>query len=182
MSWNPDLARDALRLAAEGHGAQTFPGTDLPYLLHVSQVAMEVMAVLAQRRVSDPDLAVLCAILHDSVEDSAGRVTLEGIEARFGRPVRDGVDALTKRAAVGGKPARMADSLRRIQAQPQEVWMVKLADRITNLQPPPAHWDRLKIARYQEEARSIHAALGDACPILGRRLAAAIEAYGAPGS
>lgn len=50
------------------------------------------------------------------------------------------------------KKLQMQDSLRRIKSQPREVWMVKMADRITNLQPPPGHWSeekdssRLKLA------------------------------------
>ena len=32
-----------------------------------------------------------------------------------------------------------------MKTQPIEVWMVKLADRITNLLPPPAHWNEEKI-------------------------------------
>jgi len=39
---------------------------------------------------------------------------------------------------------QMQDSLDRILQLPKEVWAVKLADRITNLQPPPAYWDAEK--------------------------------------
>jgi len=46
----------------------------------------------------------------------------------------------------------MPDSLRRIQTQPPEVWVVKMADRITNLQPPPVSWSRDKIAAYRAQA------------------------------
>jgi GTP diphosphokinase / guanosine-3',5'-bis(diphosphate) 3'-diphosphatase len=72
----------------------------------------------------------------------------------------------------------MADSLRRIKLQPREVWLVKLADRIVNLQPPPEHWQADKIAAYRAEARVILAALGEASPLLAARLAEKIEAYG----
>jgi (p)ppGpp synthase/HD superfamily hydrolase len=71
----------------------------------------------------------------------------------------------------------MADSLRRIRLQPKAVWMVKLADRITNLQPPPAYWTKEKAARYRDEAVQIHAALKDADEALAARLMARIEAY-----
>lgn len=36
---------------------------------------------------------------------------------------------------------QMEDSLRHIRLRPKEIWAIKLADRITNLQPPPSHWD-----------------------------------------
>jgi len=47
-----------------------------------------------------------------------------------------GVSALSKDEAVP-KEKELEDSLHRIREQPAEILMVKLADRITNLQPPP---------------------------------------------
>jgi (p)ppGpp synthase/HD superfamily hydrolase len=55
--------------------------------------------------------------------------------------------------------------------------MVKLADRITNLQPPPRHWDRAKIRHYRDEAIEIHTRLHAASPFLAARLAEKIENY-----
>ena len=75
------------------------------------------------------------------------------------------------------KPAQIADSLRRIREQPHAVWAVKLADRITNLAPPPNKWDRAKCERYQLEAQLILDTLGAGCPPLADRLRARIEAY-----
>ncbi|MEZ4637992.1 MAG: hypothetical protein R2856_24035 [Caldilineaceae bacterium] len=72
----------------------------------------------------------------------------------------------------------MTDSLHRIQQQPHEVWLVKLADRIVNLQPPPPHWHAAKIAAYREEARTILAVLGPADAYLAQRLAEKIKIYG----
>jgi (p)ppGpp synthase/HD superfamily hydrolase len=171
----PHELREAWRLAAERHQAQTFPGTQLPYLLHIAQVVGEVGLALAQRREDvDARLALLCAVLHDTLEDTA--TTRDELAARFGEAVAAGVDALTKRDAAT-KAEKMHDSLQRILAQPVEVAMVKLADRITNLQPPPAHWSREKILAYAEEARVILQSLGDRCPILGPRLAQALDDY-----
>lgn len=56
--------------------------------------------------------------------------------------------------------------------------MVKLADRITNLQPPPPHWTEVRIARYRDEAIEIHRALGEASEVLSSRLLLKIEEYG----
>ncbi len=39
--------------------------------------------------------------------------------------------------------------------------MVKLADRITNLQPPPGHWGAEKVESNQEEGRDILKELGE---------------------
>jgi (p)ppGpp synthase/HD superfamily hydrolase len=55
--------------------------------------------------------------------------------------------------------------------------MVKLADRITNLAPPPSSWTREKCARYRDEAILIADALGAASPALDARLRARIASY-----
>jgi len=149
----------AWRFAAEAHRGQTVPGTDLPYLVHVGAVAMEVLAAHAQEPVPDPALALQCALLHDTVEDCG--VALVELERRFGAAVAGGVAALSKRKDLP-KPEAMADSLARIARQPREIWAVKLADRITNLQPPPGRWTTQKRVAYREEARVILAALGPA--------------------
>jgi len=176
----------ALRFAAERHAGQRVPGTELPYLVHVTSVTAEVIAALPGSGL-DGDLAVTCALLHDTVEDTADGADAKHqlaaqIASRFGPAVRDGVLALSKRdvAADGTaipKVQRMADSLQRIRAQPHAVWAVKLADRITNLAPPPSHWTRDKCAAYQAEARDILDALGAGCAALAERLRARIEAY-----
>lgn len=56
---------------------------------------------------------------------------------------------------------------------------MKLADRITNLAPPPVGWTREKCAAYRDEAAEIVAALGQASAMLAARLRARIEAYAA---
>lgn len=174
--FTPDRYVAALRFAAVRHAAQRVPDSDLPYLVHLTSVAAEVIAALATTRVADPDLAVQCALLHDCIEDTP--TTRAEVAAAFGEPVAAGVQALTKDAALA-KPDAMRDSLRRIRAQPPEIWLVKLGDRITNLAPPPASWTRDKCARYQAEAVTIADALGSASPILDARLRARIAAYAA---
>ena len=99
MVWSPDAYADALRFAAERHLTQKVPGTELPYICHVTAVAAEVMNALARERFADPDLAVQCALLHDTIEDTA--TTAEEVIARFGSRVADGVRALSKDPAVG---------------------------------------------------------------------------------
>jgi len=172
--WSPERYLSAWNYAAARHGSQKVPGTELPYLAHIGAVAMEVMTALAQgSRVDDPDLAVQCALLHDVIEDTPA--TYAEVAARFGVAVADGVLALTKDKTLPSKAEQMADSLACIRRQPREVWMVKLADRITNLQPPPAHWDDAKIAAYRAEARTILDALGGADGWLAARLQGKIE-------
>jgi len=174
--WSPDLYLDAFRFAAERHAGQLVPGSALPYIVHIASVAAEVMGALAREVVARPDLAVACAVLHDTLEDTA--TTSEEIAARFGGDVAAGVRALSKDAALP-KQQRMADSLARIRAQPREVWLVKLADRIVNLGPPPGDWATEKRRAYQAEARDILSALAEASPYLAGRIDARIAAYSA---
>jgi (p)ppGpp synthase/HD superfamily hydrolase len=135
---------------------------------------METLAALHIERERDGNLALQCALLHDTIEDTA--TTYEQVRDAFGAKVADGVLALTKDGALE-KSLQMADSLRRIREQPHEVWMVKLSDRITNLQKPPHFWKPEKIARYRQEARQIYDALREASPFLAARLAQKIERY-----
>lgn len=173
--WNPDLLIKAWRFAASAHQGQQVPSTELPYLTHLGQVAMELMRVMAVEPVAQPDLPIICAVLHDVIEDTP--VTYGQVLEEFGEAIAQGVQALTKNEALPSKDEQMDDSLARIQQQPQEVWMVKLADRISNLGPPPSHWTQEKINRYRQEALKIHRALGAASLLLSNRLLKRIEAY-----
>ena len=174
LSWRQDEYIRAHRFAAEAHNDQKFPGTDLPYLVHINLVAMEVIAALQAEPEHDGDLAIKCALLHDVLEDT--KVSYEEMRAEFGLEVADGVRALGKNPALE-KSLKMADSLDRIRQQPGEVWMVKMADRITNLLPPPKTWDREKIREYKEESIEIYNKLKEASQFLAARLEAKIEAY-----
>lgn len=166
---------EAYRFAAEAHHGQTVPDSGIPYLMHLSLVSMEVIASFSAEPEADAVLAVQCALLHDVIEDTA--TTFEQVSETFGRTVAEGVLALTKDERLPGKQARMEDSLRRIREQSREVWRVKLADRITNLQPPPSYWTLEKKERYRAEAVTILDALGEASPFLADRLRNKIAAY-----
>jgi (p)ppGpp synthase/HD superfamily hydrolase len=169
----PDRYVAALRFAAERHHDQLVPGTQFPYLVHLVSVAAEVIASLPTPGV-EADLAVACALLHDTIEDTA--TTRDEIAARFGEAVAAGVAALSKNAALP-KAEQMADSLRRIREQPAAVWAVKLADRITNLGPPPEHWSVDKRTKYLEEAHQIADALGTASQPLDARIRQRMRDY-----
>lgn len=164
----------AWRFAATSHNNQKFSGTDLPYLTHIGMVVMEVLSAHAQIPIDDISLAVQCAILHDTMEDQGVlHTTLVGL---FNLHVAEGVAALTKKSTLPSHDA-LIDSIERIQLQPKAVWCVKLADRISNLQPPPGHWSPEKIKKYAIEAREILNALGDANTILATRLEEKIARY-----
>lgn len=172
--YSPDRYVEAMRFAAVKHNAQKEPGHDLPYLVHVVSVAAEVIAALPTTKLANPDLAVLCALLHDTVEDTA--TPLDEVAAKFGADVAAGVAALTKNDKLD-KVDQMADSLRRIREQPPEIAVVKLADRITNLSEPPHYWPKEKRTKYRLEAITIADALGYASATLDARIRDRIEAY-----
>lgn len=173
MAFSQDQYVKALHFAARAHGEQKTP-MGMPYVVHVSSVAMEVIAALQAETGHDEDLAVSAALLHDLVEDTATK--LDQIESAFGQRVAAGVAALSKDPALD-KPAAMNDSLTRILRQPPEIAIVKLGDRITNLAPPPPHWNAAKIAAYREEGQLILDTLGAASPFLSVRLADRIRTY-----
>jgi guanosine-3',5'-bis(diphosphate) 3'-pyrophosphohydrolase len=131
---------------------QTIPGTNLPYLVHLSNVAMEIIFAAHHSTNFDTDFAVQLALLHDTLEDTD--TTFEELSQAFSHSVADGVLALSKNKSLA-KEDQLNDSIERILLQPKEVWSVKLADRITNLQKPPSHWSPSKISQYHREAQSI---------------------------
>lgn len=173
MNFSPDVYKRALCFAAAAHDGQLVPGSKLPYLTHLVGVAAELLAV-AHTESFDVELAVVCALLHDTLEDT--KTDFVALEDEFGPRVCSGVSALTKNSGFP-KDQQMRDSLARIAVEPPEVAMVKLADRISNLEPPPHYWTREKCLAYQEEARYILATIGHASPSLAKRLAEKIEAY-----
>jgi len=174
--WNQDLFINAWNFACRAHLGQCLSGSEIPYINHVGNVSMEAMAVVAcQRPVAAPDLMIQCAVLHDVIEDTME--TYRSVSEIFGKDVADGVMALTKDESIPDKNGRMADSLDRILMQPAEIGIVKMCDRIVNLQPPPAHWGKDKIRRYNKESEMILEALGSADVFTAGRLKRKISAY-----
>ena len=84
--------------------------------------------------------------------------------------------ALTKNMKLE-KNKQMPDSLERILQCPDEIGMVKLADRISNLQKPPYYWKKDKIKKYQKDAELIHRKLQKCNAYLAKRLALKIKEY-----
>jgi len=148
--------------------------------MHLAQVCQEATGAVLADPTLNGDLVVQCALLHDVIEDTT--TDRAAITEAFGEAVAAGVDALSKRP-VGpegqpwGKIEKMADSLARIVLEPREVWVVKLADRVTNLQVPPSHWSKDKIAAYHREAETILDRLGSASGHLAQRMQAKLKAY-----
>ncbi|MDR0710730.1 MAG: HD domain-containing protein [Prevotellaceae bacterium] len=168
------LYQQAILYAAACHGNQKIPGSDIPYVVHLSNVCMEILFAAQKTESFDLQLAIPVTLLHDVLEDT--QTSEDELANRFGQQVASGVKALTKNDALP-KEERMHDALHRIKQMPKEIWAVKLADRITNLQPPPAHWTPEKISQYRKEAQAIYNELKDGNAYLADRLKTAIAHY-----
>jgi GTP diphosphokinase / guanosine-3',5'-bis(diphosphate) 3'-diphosphatase len=176
MYLNQDLYIKAWNYASQAHLGQKIPGCDIPYLNHIGLVAFESMsAIVNSSQIENHDLLIVCSILHDTIEDT--RTTYDDIKVMFSNQVADGVLALTKNKHLISKEEKIIDSLKRIKDQPKEIWMVKLSDRITNLQPPPKFWSNEKIKKYRDEAIVILDELGESSSYLAERLKRKIEDY-----
>lgn len=164
----------AISFAAQKHAGQTITGTDMPYLVHVCNVAMEILIASQYTPEFNVIDAVQVALLHDTIEDTD--TSYEELSKAFSEEIATAVLALTKNEDLP-KAEQMPDSLSRIRALPKEIWAVKLADRITNLQKPPELWNASKKSLYLNEAVSIATYLEGGNPFLEKRISELIQSY-----
>jgi (p)ppGpp synthase/HD superfamily hydrolase len=160
------------------HSGQTYGGSrkdeKIEYINHIGSVVFEILNAMQNTQHFNGELAVSCALLHDSIEDTT--LSVEELKQLYGEQVTAGVLALTKDKNKP-KDQQMPDSLARIKAQPKEVWAVKMADRICNLYAPPYYWDNKKKLSYLQEAKTIHDHLKDGNEYLANRLMQKMEDY-----
>ena len=160
-AYDPDADEDALNrayvYAMQKHGAQMRASGD-PYFSHPVEVAYK----LTQYRLDTA--SIITALLHDTVEDTDA--TLDEIEELFGKEIRGLVDGVTKlnRLEIKSESHKQAENFRKLvlaMAADLRVLMVKLADRLHNMEtlhyiPKPEK--RQRIAR---ETLEIYAALSE---------------------
>ena len=124
--------RKAFDVAAEAH-APTVRKSGEPYILHplaVARILVEEMGL------DDPD-TIICALLHDTVEDTD--ITLENIEHNFGVQCRYIIDGLTKVSGatiLEEQISAQAENFRKILltiSNDIRVILIKLADRLHNM-------------------------------------------------
>jgi GTP pyrophosphokinase len=142
-----DLVRidDAYRVAEEAHEGQ-FRRSGEPYISHPVAVA----EILSSWQL-DPQ-TLMAALLHDVMEDTP--VSKEEISARFGRPVAELVDGVSKldKLEFQSQQDAQAENFRKMllaMARDVRVILIKLADRLHNmrtLDAVPAH-KRHRVAR-----------------------------------
>ncbi|MBA4144521.1 MAG: bifunctional (p)ppGpp synthetase/guanosine-3',5'-bis(diphosphate) 3'-pyrophosphohydrolase [Cytophaga sp.] len=177
--WSIDEIQNVWQLVSQLHDGQKYGGANegekIEYINHIGSVAFEVINALNHSEGMNSRLALTCALLHDSIEDTP--FTFEKVKELFGEEIAQGVLALTKDDRMEDKQAKMADSLRRIKEQPKEVWAVKMADRIANLYAPPYYWTDDKKKAYIQEAEQILSELKEGNHYLAERLKSKIAAY-----
>ena len=166
--------KKAFEYAALKHQGQKVPGTKLPYLVHVTNVAVEVLMAGMNTSGFDLEFGVSVALLHDVMEDTeANYLELKDL---YGERIAEGVLALTKFSNLE-KSEQMENSLDRIKMLEKEVWAVKLADRLVNLQAPSLKWTHEKRKKYKEGSENILNELASANEYLALRLKMAIDKY-----
>ena len=140
-----DLAvvEDAFYFAANAHSKQR-RRTGEPYIYHPIAVATIAAEDIGLGRTS-----IVCALLHDVVEDT--EFTLDDIRQQFGEKVAVVIDGLTKLDKADNAESLQAENFKKIintLNQDVRVVLIKLADRLHNmrtLSSMPPH-KQLKIA------------------------------------
>ncbi|HEY4067620.1 MAG TPA: bifunctional (p)ppGpp synthetase/guanosine-3',5'-bis(diphosphate) 3'-pyrophosphohydrolase [Burkholderiaceae bacterium] len=144
--------REAYRFADEAHLGQ-FRASGEPYITHPIAVA----GLCAEWKLDAQ--AIMAALMHDAMED-CGITKTELIE-RFGAPVADLVDGLTKldKLQFSTREESQAESFRKMllaMARDVRVILIKLADRLHNMRTLDAV-DASKRARIAAETLDIYA-------------------------
>ena len=164
----------AIRYAGERHTDQKMPASKASYLVHLSNVAMEIILAANHSTGFDLEFAVQVALLHDVIEDT--KTSFEEVAESFSLEVAEAVLALSKNEDLPADD-QIPDSLRRIKTLRKEVWAVKLADRISNMQEPPGTWTLEKKKHYLEVAKLIRNELRGGNAYLESRLEEKIGEY-----
>ena len=138
-----ESVRQAYRFADEAHLGQ-LRNSGEPYITHPIAVALQC----AQWKLDAQ--ALMAALLHDAIEDCG--VTKPELIERFGAPVADLVDGLTKleKLEFNTREENQAESFRKMllaMARDVRVILIKLADRTHNMRTlgdvPRSKWTRI---------------------------------------
>jgi (p)ppGpp synthase/HD superfamily hydrolase len=167
------LFESAFKFASLKHKNQKIKGSDVPYISHVSSVCFELL-LMPNLNEYDVDFMLTVAALHDTIEDT-DTTEIEILE-NFGLKVLSAVKALSKNYSLT-KENQLIDSLERIIKEPNEVHLVKIADRIINLSTPPSIWTNEKIRKYYLSSIVLHEKLRESDLFLSEKLLNKINEY-----
>jgi guanosine-3',5'-bis(diphosphate) 3'-pyrophosphohydrolase len=160
-SYDPSADEEALNRAyvfsMKAHGSQERASGD-PYFSHPLQVA-EILT-----RMKLDSASIITALLHDTVEDTDA--TLEQIEQLFGKEIARLVDGVTKlsRIELQSDNSKHAENFRKLvlaMSADIRVLLVKLADRLHNMQTLHYIRDPEKRKRIALETMEIYAPLAE---------------------
>ena len=138
-----ESVRQAYRFADEAHLGQ-LRNSGEPYITHPIAVALQCAHWKLDAQ------ALMAALLHDAIEDCG--VTKPELIERFGAPVADLVDGLTKleKLELNTREENQAESFRKMllaMARDVRVILIKLADRTHNMRTlgdvPRGKWTRI---------------------------------------
>lgn len=137
---------EATAFAQRWHGDQTRPAGE-PYLEHLLEATRVLVEAIG---VTDVDV-LRAAVLHDVVEDTDR--TLDEVRDRFGDRVATLVDWVTKPPRPEGwsREEARAAYLDRLRGAPDDAILVKLADRLSNVQRLDTHPRPEKRRSYYDE-------------------------------
>ena len=160
-SYDPNADEDVINrayvYAMKQHGAQTRASGD-PYFSH----PLEVAGILTDLKLDDS--TIVTALLHDVVEDTDASV--EDIERIFGKNIGRLVDGVTKlgKLELQSEETKHAENFRKLLVAMSEdirVLLVKLADRLHNMQTLNHIKDEAKRRRIARETMEIYAPLAE---------------------
>ena len=126
-----ELVSEAIAFAAKAHDGMRRKKSDAPYILHPMEAAVIVGTM------TDDQNLIAAAALHDVVEDTD--ITIEEIEEKFGKRVRELVQAETEDKRAELPPAatwriRKEESLAVLKnTKDIGVLMVWLGDKLANM-------------------------------------------------
>lgn len=154
-----DALDEAVAFAAAWHGEQTRPAGE-PYIEHLLEATRVLVEAIG---VTDVDV-LRAAVLHDVVEDTP--CTLDEVRDRFGDRVAALVDWVTKPPRREGQSREQARAayLDRLRGAPDDAILVKLADRLSNVQRLDTHPRPEKARAYYAETVRLIMPLADRHP------------------
>jgi myo-inositol-1(or 4)-monophosphatase len=126
-----ELVSEAIAYAVKVHDGMRRKESDVPYIIHPLEAAVIVSTM------TDDQQVIASAVLHDVVEDTD--VTIEEIEERFGKRIRDLVESETENKRPEMSPSeswriRKEESLEILKNTDDiEVLIVWLGDKLANI-------------------------------------------------
>ena len=126
-----ELVSEAIAFAVKAHDGMRRKKSDAPYILHPMEAAVIVGSM------TDDQNLIAAAVLHDVVEDAG--ITIEEIEEKFGKRVRELVESETEDKRADLPPSdtwriRKEESLEVLKKSDDiAVLMVWLGDKLANM-------------------------------------------------